>query len=240
MRSTCLLVLMLMVLCGCSAVHHVPPHGRHTLVILRTGPSTGLTKEEQQAVFAGHMANMQRLARAGDLLLAGPYGREKSAADLRGVFVMASPDPVEALRLAETDPGVTAGVFRLECHALSTDFPLHELLAAELAAEGERARTGATLQPGAFGRGYVLLTAADGDAAERSWRDHPRVLLFARLEGGKALAVVDAETKQALGTAEGLGLDAVGTVSVDEWFATRRLVEHRPHLGARGQGLRAP
>ncbi len=229
-----------MALCGCSAVQPVQPPWNHTLVVLRTGPRTGLTKEQQQAVFAGHMANMQRLARTGDLLLAGPYGREKSAADLRGLFVMANPDPVEALRLAETDPGVVEGVFRLECHALATRYPLQDLLAAELAAEDERARTGLKPQPGAFGRGYVLLTAADGEAAQRLWQDHPSVLLFARLEGGRALAVVDAETKQALGTTEGPQLDAVGTVHVDEWFATRRLVEHRSHGSERSTEPRSP
>jgi len=221
MRSASLLLTSLLAACAVSPSPR--PFETHTLVLLRTGPRTGLTKEQQQAVFAGHMANMQRLARAGDLLLAGPFGREKSAADLRGLFVMASPDPAEALRLAETDPGVVEGVFRLECQTLATDHPLRALLEAELAAEDENARMGRKLQPGEFGRGYVLLTATDGAVAERLWHGHPKVLLFARLEGGRALAVVDAENKQALGSAEGLGIDAAGSVSVDEWFATRRL-----------------
>lgn len=223
MRPASLLLSALLAAC---AVTPCPrPFERHTLVLLRTGPRTGLTKEQQQAVFAGHMANMQRLARTGDLLLAGPHGREKSAADLRGLFIMASPDPVEALRLAETDPGVVEGVFRLECVPLATDYPLRQLLSAELAAEDERARAGRRLQPGEFGRGYVLLTAADGPAAERLWHGHPSVLLFARLDGGRALAVVDAENKEALGRVEDLGMDAAGSMSVDEWFATRRLAE---------------
>lgn len=219
------LLLFSSLLAACAATPSPRPFETHSLVLLRTGPRTGLTKEQQQAVFAGHMANMQRLARAGDLLLAGPHGREKSAADLRGLFVMASPDPLEALRLAETDPGVVEGVFRLECQTLATDYPLRQLLHAELAAEDRRERAGRRQQPGEFGRGYVLLTAADGAAAERLWHGHPRVLLFARLEGGRALAVVDAEDKEALGRAEDLGLGAVGPVSVDEWFATRRLAE---------------
>lgn len=219
---------------GCRSVQHDRPLESHTLVFLHTGPRTGLTGEQQQAVFAGHMANMQRLARAGDLLLAGPYGRKKSDPTLRGVFVMTSADAAEARRLAETDPGFVEGVFRLEYDEFATDYPLRAMLAAELAAEDERSRIGRPVQPGEFGRGYVILTAAEGTAAESLWRRHPSVVLFARLGEGRAMAIVDAVDREALGEIEGLDSVGLGQVAVDEWFATRRLAEHRLPQGERG------
>ena len=46
---------------------------KYVLVILRTGPTPVADAEQRKAMFAGHMANIQRLAREGKLAVAGPF-----------------------------------------------------------------------------------------------------------------------------------------------------------------------
>src|SRR6187402_815215 len=66
---------------------------RYTLVWIRTGPKSGtLSEEENRALFAGHFANMERLAKERKLLLAGPFGKQRHASDLRGLFVLDTTD----------------------------------------------------------------------------------------------------------------------------------------------------
>ena len=59
------------------------------------------------------MANIQKLAGEGKLLLAGPF---TDGGDLRGIFVFRVGSTAEAQALAETDPAVRAGRLRLESH----------------------------------------------------------------------------------------------------------------------------
>ena len=85
----------------------------YVLVILRTGPKDAEFKgKARDDIFAGHMANIGRLADQGKLLLAGPFG--KNDLTFRGVFVFDVTTVEEARKLAETDPAVKAGVFVLD------------------------------------------------------------------------------------------------------------------------------
>jgi uncharacterized protein YciI len=68
---------------------------------------------ETEKIQAGHMANMQRLAGEGKLLLAGPMGDD---GDLRGIFVFKVGSMEEAQALVATDPAVQAGRLRVELH----------------------------------------------------------------------------------------------------------------------------
>jgi len=195
----------------------------YTLVFLVTGPRTDLSKDESGKVFAGHFANMERLAQQGHLLVAGPFGKQKSDPKLRGIFVLDTGDRDAARALAQTDPGFQAGVFALDFHALTTDAPLSRLLSKELAdREAERA-AGRTSQPGETIRGYVLVIAADGAAATAALRGHPAVLLLGRLDSAQAFAIVDAADRAAAERA----LDGVrarlGDYRLEEWAATRNL-----------------
>src|SRR5688572_11146031 len=80
------------------------PGRDYTLVLIRTGPRSGqLTAEENQRAFQGHFDNMQRMAEAGQLVLAGPYGERRSAPDLRGIFVLGTKTRTEAEAWAGTD-----------------------------------------------------------------------------------------------------------------------------------------
>jgi uncharacterized protein YciI len=198
-----------------------------TLVLLKTGTGRGMSAEERQRVFAGHFANMSRLAKDGSLLLAGPFGAEKHDPSLRGIFVLDTADRARAQALAETDPGFQASVFALDYHALSTAAPLRTFLAAELAAQAEAERQGRRPQPGEGGRGYALLIAERADVAEPVLAAHPAVLLLGRLDGTRAFAVLDAENAAAARTALGVAAAQIGAYTVDDWFASGRLAELR-------------
>jgi hypothetical protein len=60
-------------------------------VLLKTGPKRMPDGPARDEMFKGHFADMQRLAREGLLVYAGPLdGKEK----LRGLFIFATADPV--------------------------------------------------------------------------------------------------------------------------------------------------
>jgi uncharacterized protein YciI len=81
----------------------------YVFVMLRTGPNDGNYKgKEREDLFAGHMANIGRLADMGKLILAGPF--DKNDRSYRGIFVFDIATVEEATKLVETDPTVKAGV----------------------------------------------------------------------------------------------------------------------------------
>lgn len=205
------------------------------LVHLRTGPRSGtLPAAENQAAFAGHFANMQRLANERLLLVAGPYGKERHDAALRGLFVLDVADVADAELLASTDPAVQAGVFVVDAHRIATDAPLHAFLEAELQREDEARRAGRQIPLGEGMRTYVLLSAEDGDAAARALEPlaaRGDVLLHARLDDAGAFVLLDA---QSLADARALLADAAGDPGpyvLDSWFASDGLAD-LPHLAA--------
>src|SRR6476469_375583 len=59
----------------------------YVLVILKTGPTPMAQGKARDAMFAGHFANITRLAKAGKLALAGPFA--ENADGWRGLFLMA-------------------------------------------------------------------------------------------------------------------------------------------------------
>jgi len=81
----------------------------YVLVILKTGPKDGEFKGKQRDdIFAGHMANIGRLAEAGKLAVAGPF--MKNDKGYRGLFIFNVATIEEAQKLVETDPTVKAGI----------------------------------------------------------------------------------------------------------------------------------
>lgn len=87
---------------------------RYVLVILKTGPTRVNDAEERKAMFAGHMANIQRLAKEGKLALAGPF--MDGGGDWRGLFVFAVEDIEQAKALVATDPVIIKGEMVAEYH----------------------------------------------------------------------------------------------------------------------------
>jgi uncharacterized protein YciI len=107
---------------------------RYVLVVLKTGPTRVPDGEARKAMFAGHFANMDRLAKAGTLAVAGPF--LPSDTGWRGLFIFAVDSVEEAKALAETDPVIVSGEMVAEYHpwygsaALMATAELHEQLVA--------------------------------------------------------------------------------------------------------------
>jgi uncharacterized protein YciI len=68
---------------------------------------------ETEALQQAHLANIQKMAGEGKLLVAGPF---LDNGDLRGIYVFRVASMEEAQALAATDPAVKAGRLRLEFH----------------------------------------------------------------------------------------------------------------------------
>lgn len=85
---------------------------RYVLAILKSGPTQMEAGPERDALFAGHMATIQRLAGEGKLAVAGPFG--PNDLEFRGIFVLNVATVDEARALVENDPTVQAGVFVVE------------------------------------------------------------------------------------------------------------------------------
>ncbi|MFO1495859.1 MAG: YciI family protein [Lysobacterales bacterium] len=87
----------------------------YVLVILKTGPTPVPEGAERDAMFAGHFANIQRLADAGQLAAAGPLDKVDG---WRGMFILAV-DSIEAAQaLVATDPVIQHGEMVAEYHTL--------------------------------------------------------------------------------------------------------------------------
>jgi uncharacterized protein YciI len=87
---------------------------QYVLVILKTGPTPETDPEKRKAMFAGHMANIGRLADAGKLAVAGPFGESEDG--WRGLFIFAVRDIEEAKALTATDPVIIQGEMIAEYH----------------------------------------------------------------------------------------------------------------------------
>ena len=86
---------------------------RYVLCILKTGPKDAEFKgKERQDIFAGHFANIGRLADEGKLAVAGPFGKNEKS--YRGLYIFNVATVEEAEKLVVLDPAVKAGVFVYE------------------------------------------------------------------------------------------------------------------------------
>ena len=80
------------------------------LCILKTGPKDVEIKgDERKEIFAGHFANIGRLADEGKLAVAGPFGKNDKS--YRGLYIFNVATIEEAEKLVMLDPAVKAGVF---------------------------------------------------------------------------------------------------------------------------------
>src|ERR1051325_2022065 len=90
---------------------------RYIFGLLVRGPKwtkeeTGATKKIQE----GHPANINTLAEAGKLVLAGPF---EDGWERRGIFIFKGDSLEEAQALTGTDPAVMAGRLKIELHPWS-------------------------------------------------------------------------------------------------------------------------
>lgn len=205
----------------------------YVLAYLKTGPrSAEKSNDENQAIFAGHMANIERLAEERKLVIAGPFSHPHDAS-WRGIFVLDVPTIDEAQRLVDTDPGVQAQVFAVELHplrasrALRKTFDLHrESKAAAEPKDGSE-------PPQMNVRGYVMITTEDAARAERALvplQDQGKLLWSGRFGGeraGQGVFVLDATTVEEADVLLGEARANLGECSIDSWWSTTALV-HLP------------
>jgi uncharacterized protein YciI len=76
----------------------------YVLVILKTGTNKTDNKETVDSLFRGHMANINRLASIGKLIVAGPL--KKNEKSYRGIFILNVESIEEANALLSTDPAI--------------------------------------------------------------------------------------------------------------------------------------
>lgn len=102
----------------------------YILVILKTGSVSVSDKSIQDSLFRGHMANINRLATAGKLVVAGPL--RKNGRSYRGLFILNVKTLLEATELLATDPAIHGKILDAELYewygsaALPLYLPSHE------------------------------------------------------------------------------------------------------------------
>jgi len=83
----------------------------YVFVLLKTGPADIADEARRKELFAGHFANMTRLAEQGALVLAGPLDDDGGK---RGLFILNAPTIDVAKEMVAGDPAVAAGIFEAE------------------------------------------------------------------------------------------------------------------------------
>jgi len=200
----------------------------YVFVYLKTGPdSAKKTREERDEIFKGHMANMQRLADAGKLMIAGPFSQPRDKS-WRGVFVFDVSTVEEAESLTATDPGVMAGVFVAEAHAVTGSPTLRmtsELEKQMLAEQGDKKRVPGEPPPNI--RPYVMLTAEDASRADAAltkggWAK--KIVYRLDMSGStRGIFVLDARATDEV--ASSISASDAGPIGLDGWYSTVSLMK---------------
>jgi uncharacterized protein YciI len=87
------------------------------MAFLRRGPAWSRERTpEAVAAGEGHMAHIQRMAKCGKLVLAGPFevGADAPKDALAGIFILDVATREEAVALTQHDPAVKAGRFTID------------------------------------------------------------------------------------------------------------------------------
>ncbi len=107
---------------------HADDYGmkNYILVLLKTGSNTSVDKVAEDSIFHGHLNNIGRLAKNGDLVLAGPFGTNDN--NYRGLFVLNVSNFEDAKKLLATDPAIQAKLLEPELYLWYGSASLQELL----------------------------------------------------------------------------------------------------------------
>ncbi len=84
---------------------------QYVVVFLKRGPNQDQSAKEAAELQRAHVANIQRLADEGKLLLAGPFADD---GDIRGIYIFDVTTIEEARKLTATDPAIKAGRLEME------------------------------------------------------------------------------------------------------------------------------
>lgn len=85
---------------------------QYVFVILKTGTNKIDNKETSDSLFRGHLNNINRLADAGKLVVAGPF--RKNDKSYRGIFILNVKTIEEANDLLSTDPAIKEKLLEAE------------------------------------------------------------------------------------------------------------------------------
>ena len=86
---------------------------KYVMALLKAGPNREQDAETAAELQRAHMANIQRLADEGVLVLAGPF---MDGGELRGIYVFDVDSVEEARKLTASDPAIKAGRLVMELH----------------------------------------------------------------------------------------------------------------------------
>ncbi len=104
---------------------------QYVMAFLKRGPNRDQDSATASQLQKGHMANINKMANEGKLVLAGQFMDD---GDLRGIYVFNVTSIEEAKALTESDPAIMAGRLVMELHpwygsaALMTVNSIHKKL----------------------------------------------------------------------------------------------------------------
>ena len=85
---------------------------KYVFCLLKSGTNKTASKEETKKLFEGHMANINKLAKEGKLVVAGPF--MKNDRNYRGIYIFNVETIEEAQALVATDPAIKANLLEAE------------------------------------------------------------------------------------------------------------------------------
>ena len=86
---------------------------QYVMAFLKAGPNRSQDSLTRVKLQSAHMANINRLAEEGKLLIAGPFLDD---GELRGIYIFDVKTIEEAEALTNTDPAIKAGSLVMELH----------------------------------------------------------------------------------------------------------------------------
>lgn len=101
---------------------------QYVMAFLKAGPTPEKDSVKREALQKQHLANINRMAKAGQLSVAGPFMDDTG---IRGIYIFNVATVEEAKKLTETDPLIQSGGLVMELHpwygsaALMKVFELH-------------------------------------------------------------------------------------------------------------------
>lgn len=206
--------------------------GGWVFAFLSGGPeAASKTKEERQLIQLAHLGNITKLANERKLIVAGPFGNERPAPDLRGVFIFDTNDLEEARAWTSTDPAVQAGVLAMELAPLATDAPLKRSLTLYQEREAAAKAEGRQLKMEEMIRPYVMLLGQDAHALDglvADLRAQKKLVLDGALSGstrGQRLVVIDAPDVASGKDLLGKHAASIGEHTLSVWYASHTLRE---------------
>ncbi|MCB0706740.1 MAG: hypothetical protein KDC34_15600 [Saprospiraceae bacterium] len=85
----------------------------YVMAFLKAGPNRSQDSLEAARLQSAHLANISRMAKAGDLVMAGPFMDDGA---VRGIYIFDVETVEEAEALTSTDPAIQAGRLVMELH----------------------------------------------------------------------------------------------------------------------------